>query len=550
MTIPLRKIAKTLGGIYNSADVKYHPKREDESMKLATAAQMKELDNQAIEKRGIPSLDLMERAAAAVTEAALEVLPRKPSKCTAAVLCGAGNNGGDGIAAARGLFAAGVRVRVFLAGTYEKLTPDALEETRRLSECGVELEPFDPTDDGQRAWILRADVCVDALFGVGLSREIAPDSAFAAAVALINESRGAVVAADIASGVAADSGKVLGCAVQADRTVTFTLGKVGQFVGDGALYSGAVEVQDIGIPADLVRETVCPTQTVERAFVRGAIPPRKADGHKGTFGKLLVVGGAVGYTGAPYLTAAAAVRSGCGLVSLGVPESIWAVEAVKCASAMPFPLPDQRGMLSDKALRKLLRRMEDVQVLALGPGLGRSESTERLTCALLREAKVPVVLDADGINALSAHIDMLDARRGRVTILTPHDGEFARLAPGALGSSGRVEAARSFARAHGCILVLKGHRTLVATPEGNVLVNTTGCSALAKGGSGDVLTGIIASLLSQGATAVQAAAAGVWLHGRAGDLAAEELTEYGVTPEDVIARVPRAMGEVLGGTTI
>ena len=203
-------------------------------MRLTTAAQMRELDRQAIEG-GIPSLDLMERAAEGVARAALELLPDRPGKCRAAVFCGAGNNGGDGIAAARLLFLKGVSVRVFLVGSYEKLTPDALEETRRLSECGVELEPFDPADPDQAAWARGCQVLIDALFGVGLSRPVTPESPFAAAIQLLNGCPGAVVAADIASGVEADTGKVLGIAVRAVKTITFTLPKIGQFVGDGVL---------------------------------------------------------------------------------------------------------------------------------------------------------------------------------------------------------------------------------------------------------------------------------------------------------------------------
>ncbi|WP_298019584.1 NAD(P)H-hydrate dehydratase [uncultured Dysosmobacter sp.] len=514
-------------------------------MKLATAAQMWELDRQAIEKRGIPSIDLMERAAEGVAQAALDLLPDRPGKCRAAVFCGAGNNGGDGIAAARLLFLKGVKVRAFLVGTYEKLTPDALEETRRLSECGVELEPFDPKNGDQTAWVRSCHVLVDAIFGVGLSREIASDSAFASAIRLVNECRGKVVAADIASGVETDTGRVLGCGIKADRTVTFTAKKIGQAVGDGFLLSGEVEVRDIGIPADLIKKAACPVQTVEADFVRTALPPRKTDGHKGDFGKLLIVGGAEGYTGAPYLTASAAARSGCGLVYLGVPAGIWAVEAAKCVSAMPFPLPGKLSYLGKKALPAILEKLSACDVLALGPGLGRNEQTAWMVRELLLRTEKPVVLDADGINALAGHIDVLDQRRGRVTILTPHDGEFARIG-GELSQTGRVQAAGDFAKTHGCTLVLKGHRTVTAAPQGNVLVNTTGNSGLAKGGSGDVLTGVIASLLAQGATAVQAAAAGVWLHGRAGDLAAQALTAYGMTPEDVIRKMPEAFWEILG----
>lgn len=513
-------------------------------MKLAAAAQMRELDRKAIEERKIPSIDLMELAAAGTAQAALDALPDKPSRCRAAVFCGAGNNGGDGVGAARLLFLMGVKVRAFLVGDYGRLTPDAMEETGRLSECGVELEEFDPEDASQAAWARGCQVVIDAVFGVGLSREIAPGSKFAAAVDLINACKGTVISADIASGVEADTGRVLGRAVRADRTVTFSLPKIGQFAGDGALLSGKVTVHDIGIPAALVREVSCPVQTVEADFARAAVPPRKPDGHKGDFGKVLVVGGAVGYTGAPWLTASAAVRSGCGLVYLGVPESIWEIETVRCVSAMPFPLADRRGRLSRRALPELLERLEGCDVLALGPGLGRGESARQLVLEVLRQTEKPVVLDADGINALEGHIDSLDSRRGRVTILTPHGGEFARIGESLAGDPAGT--ARAFAREHGCVLVLKGHRTVTAGPEGNVLVNTTGNSGLAKGGSGDVLTGLIASLLAQGASPVMAAAGAVWIHGRAGDLAAEALTEYCVAPEDVIAAFPRVFSELKG----
>ena len=511
-------------------------------MKLATAAQMKELDRQAIEERMIPSIDLMERAAEGVAKAVLDLLPERPNKCRAAVFCGAGNNGGDGIAAARMLFMKGVRVRVFQVGSFERMTQDALEETRRLSECGVELELYVPEDLSQSSWARSSHVLIDAIFGVGLSREIAPESMYAAAINLINECPGKVVAADIASGVSADSGLVLGCAVRADRTVTFTRKKVGQVIGEGERLSGDVVVWEIGIPMDLQNQMVCSAQTIEKEYASAVLPRRKADGHKGDFGKLLVIGGAVGYTGAPYLTASAAVRTGCGLVYLGVPNAIWAAEAAKCVSAMPFPLADKDGALSHKALPDIHKKLSGCDVLALGPGLARTAHTEKLVWDLLTEVQQPVVLDADGINALSGHIDVLDRRKGRITILTPHDGEFARI--GGNISGGRIEAARTFAKEHGCILVLKGHRTAIATPEGNVLVNTTGNSGLAKGGSGDVLTGMIASLLAQGATAVQAAALGVWMHGRAGDLAAERLTEYAMTPADVIESLPDVFKEL------
>lgn len=513
-------------------------------MKLATAREMKELDRRAIEDLGIPSIDLMERAAQGVAEAALSLLPEGKGKYRAAVFCGSGNNGGDGIAAARMLFLKGLTVRVFLVGSYEKLTRDALEEVRRLSECGLALEDYDPADAEQKVYAMSCHVLIDAIFGVGLSRDIHPDSRFAAAIRLINDCPGKVVAADIASGVEADSGRILSCAAKADKTITFTLKKAGQVVGAGREYSGEVICHEIGIPQTLVREMKCPTQTMEADFLREALPARKADGHKGTFGKVLVIGGAVGYTGAPYLTAEAAVRSGCGLVFLGVPEKIWPVEAVKCTSSMPFPLPDADGLLTHSARKAIEEKLAPCDVLALGPGLGRSEEITELVCGLLATTEKSVVLDADGINALEGHIDILDQRKGRITILTPHDGEFIRIG-GDLSGGDRLGTARRFAVEHGCFLVLKGHRTLIATPHGNVLVNTTGNSGLAKGGSGDVLTGIIAALLAQGAAAVQAAGLGVWLHGRCGDIAAQRLTPYAMTPLDVMDALPEAFAEIM-----
>ena len=292
-----------------------------------------------------------------------------------------------------------------------------------------------------------------------------------------------------------------------------------------------------------MRETI-----VDRAYAKTLLPPRKEDGHKGDFGKLLVLGGSVGYTGAPYLAASAAVHSGCGLVYLGVPESIWAVEAQKCVSAMPFPLPETDGRLCLAALDKMQDKLKGCDVVALGPGLGRGKETEQLVHALLRQVKGPLVLDADGLNALAGCAERLCERRGRVTILTPHDGEFARLSGRTLeelSSKDRAAYARGFAQKYGCVVVLKGHRTLIALPDGTLYRNTSGTSALSKGGSGDVLTGLIASFLCQGAGAAEAAALGVWLHGRAGELLEEEMTAYCASPLALIERgLPGAFKEL------
>lgn len=278
---------------------------------------------------------------------------------------------------------------------------------------------------------------------------------------------------------------------------------------------------------------------VTQDFVRRCLPVRARDGHKGTFGKVHILAGSVGFTGAPALAASGAVRTGAGLVFLWVDRAIWPVLAVKCQSAMPAPIPPFEVLLS---------KMSQSEATLIGPGLGRSRKTDVRTLHLVQRLPVPLVLDADGLNAVAEHIDVLDTRRDRLTVLTPHDGEFLRLTQGKPIGSDRVDAALAFARQHSCVLVLKGHRTITAFPDGEAFVNTTGNPGMAKGGSGDVLAGMILSLLGQGIPPKQAVPAAVWLHGRAGDLAAQRLGEYGMTPGDLIGQIPTAIQQAMGAS--
>lgn len=271
-------------------------------------------------------------------------------------------------------------------------------------------------------------------------------------------------------------------------------------------------------------------EEITRELVRSLLPPRDPGGHKGTFGRVYVYGGSVGYTGAPVYAGEAAVRTGSGLVYVGVPGEVYPIVAARCDAAMAHPVPADPAALRG--------RMAGCGAVLLGPGLGRASETERAVLALLRDLEQPVVLDADGINAVSAHIDELDNRQG-VTVLTPHEGEFARL-NGSFPGDRREQVAEAFARRHGCVLVLKGPGTLVAGADGRLFLNTTGNCGMAKGGSGDVLAGMILSLLGQGAGPVEAAVCAVWLHGRAGDLAARELTAYAMAPSDLLRWLPAA----------
>lgn len=560
---------------------------------LATAAQMKELDRRAIEERGISSLALMDHAAQGLAAQVREVVDRERSKYLGfssavifarskseekptseekrqikelerivisknrdktpriAIFCGPGNNGGDGIAAA--LHLGGYHVRVFLVGDREKMTPDARAMEEKLVAAGGCLEDFtidmtsretlegSLTFEQQKitTWLSTCDCVVDALFGVGLTRPVT--GAFLTAIRLMNGRSCPVVACDIPSGVNADTGEILGEAVQAKITVTFTRPKPGLYLGEGAACAGEIRVMEIGIPHDLEHDLNLQRPVVYAVDEAGqCLPRRPRTAHKGDFGKIFILAGSEGYTGAPVLAARAALRTGAGLVYLAVPREIYPIIAAKCDESMPFPLPEDYAAI--------LERSRSCDVALVGPGLGRAPKTEKLVLSLLADLEIPVVLDADGINALAGHIDILD-KRSPLTVLTPHEGEFTRLTGCALPVKDRLSAARDFARAHGCILVLKGHGTVTAAPDGAAWINASGNPGMAKGGSGDVLAGMIAALLGQkhllkewGNTAELVSQA-VQLHGLAGDACAQKLGEYAMLPTDLIEALPEILRE-------
>ncbi len=528
---------------------------------LFTAAQMKEIDRIAIEERGIPSTLLMERAAKAIVKEVLALpLPgpkrgacsvafigsskdgSTPSKeeleqiekeywatkqRSAIVYCGPGNNGGDGIAAARFLLQEGWKVRCVLVGSREKMTADSREMEHRLIEAGGALEDYDP-DDWSR--YVGCDVAIDALFGIGLNSDLRPDAARA-----VSDMKTAqwIVSADIPSGVHADTGRVFERAVKADVTVTFSAGKPGLYVGKGAIHAGRVVIADIGIPHDLL-ESGCGVMVTPKPELRR----RRRDAHKGDFGKVFILAGSVGYTGAPVLASRAAVRAGAGLVTLAVPQEVYPIVAAKCDETMVWPWSDR--------YEEILKKAQACNLALIGPGLGQSRRAEELVLALLRDLTCPVILDADGLNIVSRHIDVLDKREG-LTVLTPHDGEFSRLSGCALPVENRLEAAREFAQEHHCVLVLKGHRTITAVWNGVCMINTTGNPGMARGGAGDALAGLMAGLLVQrkenNPSYLDRVPDAIWLHGRAGDLAAQDKGEYGMNIGDLIEQIPYAMKE-------
>ena len=482
-------------------------------MKLTTGADQREADRHAIEDLGVPSTLLMERAARALAREAERVSNNK----RAAVFCGGGNNGGDGIGAARRLVLLGWETRVFMLS--DKLSDDSKEMLRRLRELRRDVEPFSDADD-IKDYLASCGVVIDAMLGTGLKRPMEGD--YAKAAALMAASGAKIVSADIASGVDSDTGLVPGAAVKADVTVTFAAPKIGQFVEPGCACSGRVVVADIGVEV--------PEGSRVEAVTEINMPARDELAHKGDFGKVLIIAGSRGYTGAPVLAAEAAVRSGAGLVRLGVPECVYPIIAESCAEVMPFPLPcGEDGALSEAAIPEILKRLAGADCVLAGPGLQNTAAVGKTVAAVLENARVPIVLDADGINVLAGNIDILKSASN--VVLTPHAGEFARL--GGSLEKGRVAGALALAESTGAAVVLKGHSTVTAFPDGDVFVNTTGNAGMACGGSGDVLAGMTAALAAR-FELKRAVPSAVWLHGRAGDLVAEKLGEDFMKPTDVI----------------
>lgn len=501
-------------------------------MKLFTAADSRELDRITIEEHGVPSLTLMENAATALSDKCEDIALFK----RAAIFCGSGNNGGDGIAAARILHDRGFEVRTFFVGNREKLTSDSKAMMEKLNACGMKLEEFKNSEE-QLDFIKNSGVIVDALLGTGLNNTV--KGKYAEVIELINAQEIPTVSADIPSGISADTGNILGISVNADATVTFGYPKIGQFIEPGCVKVGDLTIADIGILENEDIFSACKSFAFTPKKASVSLPKRNPLSHKGDYGKIVIFGGSVGYTGAPYLSAEAAVKSGAGLVFLGVPSDIYAIEAVKCTEAMPFPLSSINGKIDGTAnsvLDAAAVKLNGCTACLAGPGLGRSPQVNEFIEFLLATSNIPLILDADGINAIAGNIDILD-RAACPVILTPHEGEFARL--GCNLEQDRIGAARKFAMKHNCILVLKGHRSITAFPDGICWVNTCGNPGMAKGGSGDVLAGVIAALCGQ-MPLENAIPYAVWLHSRAGDLAAAKYGEYSMTPSDIISMLPEA----------
>ncbi len=521
------------------------------NMKVVTSEEMREIDKVAIEQYGISSAVLMERAGLSVALKVKELLPYKKML----ILCGSGNNGGDGLVAARNLHNWGFKVNVLMFAKKNILSSDCNKQYQIAKDMGIKIEFRSSIEKGD----LHGAVVIDAIFGTGLSRPV--NENLTDVFTFINNSESPVISVDIPSGISSDTGTILGGAIKADYTVTFGLPKRGHFLYPGAEYTGRLFVEDIGFPARLLSSDKLNVELINKENISHLIPQRPACSHKGDYGHVLVVAGSSGKTGAALMTAKACLRSGAGLVTLAVPKSLMDVFQGRVTEEMTLPLTDDgNGMLSSKAVDEILNyAFQKIDVIAIGPGSGVSKETEKIITELIIKSTVPIVIDADAINSLAGSmlsgqgLKNIFQKAKSPIILTPHSGEMTRLfkqkSEGkelrAKMEKDRIDAAMSFSKENGVYLVLKGAPTIVAEPDGNVFINTTGNPGMATAGSGDVLTGIIAAMLGQKLSAVDASLFGVYIHGLAGDIAASRYGEHSLIASDIINFLPDAFLSLL-----
>jgi len=505
---------------------------------------MRSAERLTMDERGVPGRVLMETAGRACADIVCAEWGAGNEK-NAVIVAGKGNNGGDGYVIARCLLRRGWSVEVFILAERSEIAGDAaanlmLLDPACLTFCNT------PGDLLPNAGVLHnASVIVDALFGIGLNTEVS--GLYADAIEVMNSAGRPLLSVDIPSGIDASTGKVLGKAVQAHVTVTFGFAKIGHALYPGRAYTGNLKVVDIGIPDDIAASLEC-HEFLERESVRPLIKTRERCGHKGKYGHCLIVAGSTGKTGAASLAANSAVRTGSGLVTLAVPASLNPVLEVKTTEAMTLPLDDAgKGFLGTRSRDQILSAIQGKDAIAVGPGISRESETVSLVRRLVKDAALPMVVDADGLNAVAEDVSIIHEKRSPALILTPHPGEMSRLSglsiPAIEGD--RISAARNFSIRYGVFLVLKGASTVIATPGGEVAVNGSGNPGMGSGGMGDVLTGIIVSLLGQNYLPFEACRLGVFLHGFAADLVAREKGEIGISATDVQEMLPFAYNAIL-----
>jgi len=509
-------------------------------MKIVSSAEMREIDRVTSEHFGVPSLTLMENAGSAVADF---VLGKYPSAKTIGVICGKGNNGGDGFVAARKLVSAGKNVQIMLLADPSELRGDAAEMFSRLPIPPVIARSGEDLKREQSQLVFKSDLLIDSILGTGFRPPVS--ELFAKAIAAINASAASVVAVDIPSGADADViGRQTGAVARADTIVTFTVPRPAHIFGD--LTPAPIVVSPIGSPDEAIVSSLN-LNVITARDIAPLVGPRPADSNKGNFGHVLVIGGSLGKSGAAAMAAFSALRTGAGLSTAAIPASVLPTVAVFHPELMTEPLEETKaGSIALNALEHIEQLAKGKAILAIGPGVSRNSETAECVRALVRTAKIPIVLDADGLNAFEGLAGELNGV-GRQLVITPHPGEIARLAGCSIADvqRDRLKIARAFAANHNLIVVLKGNRTLIAKPKGEVWVNTTGNPGMATGGTGDILTGMVAGMIAQHPSKIfEAVIAAVHLHGLAGDVAKETMGEHSLVATDLVTALPEAFRRV------
>jgi len=512
-------------------------------MKIVTADEMREIDRVTSGRFGVPSLTLMENAGTAVAEFVLE---QYPSVKRIDVICGKGNNGGDGFVVARKLHESGKEVGVTLLASNSELRGDAAEMFARLPVPAIPVSSKDELKRGPASEVFKTEILIDAILGTGFRPPVS--GLYAEAIAALNASAAAVVSVDIPSGADADvMGEQTGAVARSDAIVTFTAPRPAHIFG--MLTTGPILVSPIGSPDEAIISSLNLNVITPRDVV-SVIGPRPPAANKGNFGHVLVLGGSLGKAGAAAMAGMAVLRSGAGLCTVATAKDVLHTVAGFYPELMTEPLQQtEEGTISGKlpTRRRIDALIQGKTALAVGPGISRHQDTAKLVRSLMSKCGIPMVLDADGLNAFEGHAAELNDGKGRSLVITPHPGEMARLVGSTVAAvqRDRLNAARIFASEHGVIVVLKGHRTVIAEADGVVWVNTTGNPGMATGGTGDILTGMVAGFIAQNRDRImEAVIAAVHLHGLAGDVACETLGEHSLVATDLLATLPEAFRRV------
>lgn len=514
-------------------------------MKILNQQEMRRLETIAIEDYQMTSRLLMENAGRSIFDY-IKDLNQNFSKVI--ILCGLGNNGGDGFVLARQLINKNIPFEIFIIGDADKIKGDALLNLEILKKLEIDINTIEDKYKirSLEQIIDKNDLLIDAILGIGIKgpvRELAAE-----VIEVINSSNNMVISVDLPSGVDSDSATIGNIAVKADTTITLGLPKFGNILFPGANYNGELIIGHVGISPKIADGIESKTYIITKEMIRRYIPKRIADSHKGTYGKASVVAGSRGLSGAAILTCLAALNSGIGIIELFIPESIDLIISTKVVEIITRPIKETpNGLLDLSSINTVVKGIKASDVVAIGPGCGNSNELLELVKQIIKTSEVPLVIDADGLNALSKNIEILkDENRKSKVVLTPHLGEMSRLINRPIEEIKRdkISIVKEFTKEYNVILVLKGARTIVGLPNGEIYINVNGNSGMATAGSGDILTGLIASLIAQGVEPGKASLLGVFIHGYSGDLVANDKGEYGMLAEDIVKSIGKVFKEL------